>query len=471
MDNNQQVVHCKYEKLIDVEELKSHPKNRNVHSRSQIVRLSKLLKYQGIRAPVIVSLRSGLIVKGHGTLAAIKENGWIVAPVVYQNFENEDQEYAFLISDNSIAEWAELDLSGINKDLPDLDPGFDLEMLGFEKFELEPADKGHDIENKYLIFNKEEIAENAFAMFREMGFPYPKLTLAEMKQQLNKLAQLDEQSCQRSTLGYRIADTFHRHRFHAAAINMSSPFDSFLDDKKLRKVIDKSLDAGVTMRHAYIGFMSLVNGTQACANFRPAFARMLYNKYCKQDGTVFDSSTGYGGRLVGFLASHCERYIGTDPNVPTFTANGLIAQALRGKKRVELYNSPIEDLDASQHADSCDLAFTSPPYFVKEIYSEDATQSCQRYKEYGSWRDGFLAPMLQKNFAVLKSGGALILNIEDVKIGKETYPLVKDSIELAEKIGLKFHRIEQFELADRTFVQDGEKEQEEQSESVIFFTK
>jgi hypothetical protein len=113
-------IHCKYDELVEVGKLKAHPKNRNKHPEDQIERLAKILKYQGLRAPIVVSNRSGKIVKGHGTLQAIKKNGWDKAPVVRQDFEDEDQEWLFLQSDNAIAMWAELDLKEINVDLGEL---------------------------------------------------------------------------------------------------------------------------------------------------------------------------------------------------------------------------------------------------------------------------------------------------------------------------------------------------------------
>ena len=137
------MIHCKYDELVDVKKLKPYPKNRNKHSPEQITRLAKILKYQGIRAPIVVSKRSGYIVKGHGTLSAIKECGWDKAPVVTQDFEDEDQEYLFVQSDNSIAAWAELDLAGINVDLGELGP-FDIDLLGIKDFEVEPLDKYGD---------------------------------------------------------------------------------------------------------------------------------------------------------------------------------------------------------------------------------------------------------------------------------------------------------------------------------------
>lgn len=135
------IVHCKYDKMIPVNELISHPKNRNDHSKDQIERLAKILSYQGLRAPIVVSTLTGFIVKGHGTLEAIKKNKWPDAPVVLQDFETSDQEYAFLTSDNAIASWSELDLSGINTDIGDLGPDFNIDMLGIKDFVLELAEK------------------------------------------------------------------------------------------------------------------------------------------------------------------------------------------------------------------------------------------------------------------------------------------------------------------------------------------
>jgi hypothetical protein len=132
--------YCKYDELVVVTDLIPHPKNRNQHPPEQIDRLAKILRYQGVRAPIVVSKRSNHIVKGHGTLLAISKNGWTTAPVVYQDFDSDEQEYAFLQSDNAIADWAQLDLSGINLDLPELGPDFDIEMLGLKNFTLDPSE-------------------------------------------------------------------------------------------------------------------------------------------------------------------------------------------------------------------------------------------------------------------------------------------------------------------------------------------
>lgn len=131
------VIHCKYDQLLNPKNLKNHPKNRNKHGQDQIDRLSELYKYHGVRHPIIVSKQSGCIVAGHGRKLAAIRCGIEEFPVEYQDFASQEAEYAFLQADNAIALWAELDLSGINSDLGDLGPDFDINMLGIRDFKLD----------------------------------------------------------------------------------------------------------------------------------------------------------------------------------------------------------------------------------------------------------------------------------------------------------------------------------------------
>lgn len=134
-------IRCAYDELVDISTLKPHPKNRNKHSEHQIKRLSEIISYQGIRRPVRVSKLSGYITAGHGLLSALLLLRETKVPVDYQDYENQEQEYADVQADNAIASWAELDLAAINLDIPELGPDFDLNMLGIQNFVLEPADK------------------------------------------------------------------------------------------------------------------------------------------------------------------------------------------------------------------------------------------------------------------------------------------------------------------------------------------
>ena len=148
------LIRCAYDKLVPLKNIKPNPKNPNIHSPEQIKRLAEILKYQGIRKPLIVSNQSGLLITGHGTLEAIKLNGWEKAPVSYQDFEDSDQEYAHMVADNSLASWAQLDLMQINIEVPELGPNLEISMLGLKNFQVDPPlleDMPDEKQNKLKI--------------------------------------------------------------------------------------------------------------------------------------------------------------------------------------------------------------------------------------------------------------------------------------------------------------------------------
>lgn len=155
-DKVEVTIHCKYDELIDPKKLKNHPKNRNKHGQDQIERLAELYKYHGIRHPIIVSNLTGLIVAGHGRKLAALRAGLKEMPVVYQDFDSSEAEYAFIQSDNAIAEWSDLDLGAINTDLADLGPDFDIDMLGIKNFtlDLEQAEFDPDSDDETEISKK-----------------------------------------------------------------------------------------------------------------------------------------------------------------------------------------------------------------------------------------------------------------------------------------------------------------------------
>lgn len=144
-------------KIVSIDSLIPNPKNNNKHPKEQIDRLSKLIKYQGFRNPLVVSTRSGFVLCGHGRIEAAKLAGLKEVPVMFQDFDSEAQEYAYLTSDNSIGSWSEIDLSMVNAEMLDLGPDFDIDMLAIKDFKIEIADKHKDEEVKLSFDYKLEI--------------------------------------------------------------------------------------------------------------------------------------------------------------------------------------------------------------------------------------------------------------------------------------------------------------------------
>lgn len=122
---------------VEIEKLKSHPKNSNKHPQEQIERLAKIINYQGFRNPITVSNLSGYIVAGHGRLEAAKNLKLTKVPVSYQDFTDEKMELAHLNADNAIALWATIDMQAVTDSLKEVNFDLDLDFLGFKDFKLE----------------------------------------------------------------------------------------------------------------------------------------------------------------------------------------------------------------------------------------------------------------------------------------------------------------------------------------------
>ena len=131
-------VWCRYDEAVQIEAVTAHPRNPNTHPDKQIALLAKIVKAQGWRNPIVVSRRSGFIVKGHGRLQAAQLLQLDAVPIEYQDYETEAAEYADMIADNRIAELAEPDNAMLKDLLQELDDGsMDMDLTGFDAGELE----------------------------------------------------------------------------------------------------------------------------------------------------------------------------------------------------------------------------------------------------------------------------------------------------------------------------------------------
>jgi len=336
------------------------------------------------------------------------------------------------------------------------------------------------------MMNEEEkqnkLIDLAFEHYRKVGFPYPDLaphelwekffTLQELDLKINKKTQgffnQSVDSLEVRHEGISTANYFHPHIWDSHALGMRSPTYSFSLDVSLRKAIFLALTTqrGITDTKL-LSRLRIVNGTQMCSNFRPLAAKAVYKKYLK--GTrILDPSTGYGGRLLGFLALGGDaEYIGVDPSTKTCAGNLKMAKLFGREKDVEIINEPFEYISLG-FCLPFDLAFTSPPYFRKEVYSDEPTQSHNRYRKYSAWLNLFWAVVLEKVYKALRDGGIFAVNIQDItmKGDKETYPLVNDTCKIARNIGF-----EELDRLHMVFPAYGKGNPTMKSEPILIFQK
>lgn len=130
-------VFCAHTELVETEKLVPNPRNPNRHPESQIKLLAKIIRAQGWRNPIVVSRRSGFVIKGHGRLDAAKLLECERVPVDFQDYENEAAEWADMLADNRIAELAETDDEELKKLIQELDGQIDLDLTGFDAFSID----------------------------------------------------------------------------------------------------------------------------------------------------------------------------------------------------------------------------------------------------------------------------------------------------------------------------------------------
>jgi tRNA1(Val) A37 N6-methylase TrmN6 len=248
-----------------------------------------------------------------------------------------------------------------------------------------------------------------------------------------------------------LANVFFKHMWEARSHDKPSLYDIWHDPIKMQKLLDKFLrDKKIFRSHEktmkfFRKFLRSLSGGYFTYNYKPDIAKIIYELYGRR-GKVFDFSMGWGARLVGFLASSCKEYVGVDVNHKNFKSYDMIVKAYSKKgfrkKKFDFIECPAEDFRPKKYKEYFDLCFSSPPYFIKEIYSSDENQHHLKHgDDYNDWIDGFLLPMIQNQWYLLKKGGRLVINIADVTIKGKIYPLEKDTLSIAKQTGFKIDEI------------------------------
>jgi SAM-dependent methyltransferase len=217
--------------------------------------------------------------------------------------------------------------------------------------------------------------------------------------------------------------------------------DRFLDDRKLQRAIKLCFDfregENLVKPTALRRALELVTGENV-QNFKSLNARVIVENLCPTIwGRVYDYSAGYGGRLLGITTSRMRyNYTGIDPNTETVTnlnyLNELIGEATNNKGTV------IQSVSEEYEPDDIDLAFSSPPYFNLEKYSDEPTQCMVRYTTLDEWFEGYVVPTVKNIHKGLNSDGIFATNIADYKsYGNKEYAVVDRWISTAESLGFK----------------------------------
>lgn len=149
-------VFCAHDEIVLLEKLVPNPKNPNEHPSDQVELLAKIIKATGWRQPITVSKRSGFVVKGHGRLMAAIRGGLTCAPVDYQEYATDAEEYADLVADNRLAELSEMNNEKLREIFEEVDfSETSIDLTGYTEEDLtslfdegEEEDEDEEIEGE-----------------------------------------------------------------------------------------------------------------------------------------------------------------------------------------------------------------------------------------------------------------------------------------------------------------------------------
>jgi len=306
---------------------------------------------------------------------------------------------------------------------------------------------------------KDSIVNEVFDIYRSVNIiPITYFTLEGCKSELKSIS-FKSHSVQEGkiSVGNTAGQNFSRFWFpnmqeaYTRKDKMVSMRARFYDDTRLKRAIsfcykyrdeaEKSV-LPANIRRA----LDLVSGG-TIANFKPMNARAVFEYICPTMwGNVLDFSSGYGGRMIGSMTSNMRyNYTGIDPNTKTYNgleALGELMNELGLGSGYSMHNIPSEQFNPEPG--SYDAAFSSPPYFNLETYTDEPTQCMNSCSNLDEWFTTYVTPTIQMLHTALAKDAIYAVNIADYKDGKEEFKIVDRWKDISEKNGFKY--IEQIDM-------------------------
>ena len=255
------------------------------------------------------------------------------------------------------------------------------------------------------------------------------------------------------------------HQVHAGDNNNKTIYERFYDDNILKTCLQSALKTRkiCNMRTAFFAAARFLWRT--ATNYSPMRAKAIFEKFCPKGGTIYDYSAGFGGRMLGALSSSYDfHYICTDPNTETFDNLVQLMEYISEVKptiKCDIANEGSETFVLPEN--SVDFAFSCPPFFTLEKYSDEETQSINKFPNYEEWLENYVRPTIKNCISALKPAGLYGVNIVNFWQGGKKYLVADDWIKIAQEEGLILQGI--FPIVSKA------RKKEEDQDQIYIFSK
>ena len=256
--------------------------------------------------------------------------------------------------------------------------------------------------NDYLVERDGALYDKVIKYYQKRGFPYFCVSEDYLRKEYTRLIDLkaeyfwrNEEAIKYISIGNYVFKHFMKHMVEAK-YRLTSPLDSFNNYSTFLKTLEYSLKHNKTVLPDYV-HDSLIFFNGGVVGFPCAVAKALVMKFSKKGDIIVDPCAGWGGRLLGTVASE-RSYFAFEPWKETFVELKNIVSFF-DMKNAEIINSDFSFQNAPK---SCNLIFTSPPYIDLEIYEKplNKTEWLKLMKDIFDYAEKALIP-----------GGYLILNL------------------------------------------------------------
>ena len=282
----------------------------------------------------------------------------------------------------------------------------------------------------------------------------------------------------RSRPGHKILD-HHMTHFYDVKNYKGISVRGLVSQELLEKALMQNLSMHSTPYKSEIRRMIMMTGgLGSITKYRTITSKAIISYFNAK--RVLDPCTGWGGRMLGSLASSSDTYyVGCepDPNTAKGLRNILIDEAIPKEvsARAIIIEKPAEiGLNEIEKMDKFDLILTSPPYFNLELYTA-GEQSTNQYLTWDVWVEKWLKVVILKCLSCLKEdGGVSCWSVKNFKSDKK-YPLADVTKKIHEDAGWELIKIVKMTGSARPGkakeVTDEQKKKKESEEETFCFRR
>ena len=308
-------------------------------------------------------------------------------------------------------------------------------------YENENGEK-NELSWRYLLTQPDEerskMAVAIFKFFREYGIRInvPDKQLKNHFERVKKnVIELDESKSIPNTnsSGTLITKHFCPNFLKLGGRKRRSPFDCIVDDELFMRTIENRIGNTLFYKGRQwpmnISPQMILHQGPKCSglaasgsNFKPVIAKFIYEKFNTKK--IYDYSCGYGSRLIGAMAAkNRPKYFGVEPCEETY--NGLLDMVdyFDWKDRASIYKDVSENFTLNERVD---LAFSSPPYFDTEVYSNEDDQCYNKFSDYEVWLEGYWRETVRRVKEFLENDGIFSVNVGNNS--NKTMSMMRDDI-------------------------------------------